>query len=239
MVNRLHSMARTTAATSPIQLIDSLCKRFGVLLKSCQADELLNARSIATMISALTKLRFAPANELAMSMVGRMISLCHTSEQQPAPQLVSRFLFACAELNVLVKQTDADSLVSMLLNSTRHQVAQLVNPCTARSLAMLGCLRNKTLDNMIDQISSEMLMRSLLDDIALYQLYQALDWLQPVASADAQVVDAWVRLKAKIGQLGPRRVTSSAPYVEAEFVCAALTQLCLRFTAQTFISKYW
>ncbi len=193
VANRLHSMAMTTAATSPIQLIDSLCKRFGVLLKSCQADELPNAQSIATTISALNKLRFAPANELAMSMVGRMVSLCHTSEQQPAPQLVSSFLFACAELNVLVKQIDADSLVSMLLNSNRHRVAQQVNPCTARSLAMLGCLHNQTLDKMIDQISSEMLMPSLLDDIALYQLYQALDWLQPVTSADAQLVDAWVR----------------------------------------------
>ncbi len=235
VANRLHSMAMTTAATSPIQLIDSLCKRFGVLLKSCQADELPSVQSIATTISALNKLRFAPANELAMSMVGRMVSLCHTSEQQPAPQLVSSFLFACAELNVLVRQTDADSLVSMLLNSNGHRVAQQVNPCTA----MLGCLHNQTLDKMIHQISSEISMPSSLSDIDLYQLYQALDWLQPVASADAQLVDAWVRLKAKIGKLGPRPVPSSAPYVEAELVCAALTQLRLRFTAQTVINNYW
>jgi len=239
VANRLHSMAMTTAAASPIQLIDSLCKRFGVLLKSCQADELPNAQSIATTISALNKLRFAPADELAVSMVGRMVALCHMPGQQPAPQLVSSFLFACAELSVLVKQIDAESLVSMLLSSNRHRVAQQVNSRTARSLAILGCLHNQTLDKLIDQISSEMLMPSSLNDIALYQLYQAVDWLQPVASADAQLVDAWVCLKAKIGKLGPRPVPSSAPYVEAELVCAALTQLRLRFTAKTVISNYW
>ena len=239
VANRLHSLAMITAAAPSIQLIESLCKRFGTLLTSRQAVELPNAQSIVTTISALNKLRFAPADELAMSMVGRMVALCHMPGQQPAPQVVSNFLLACADLSVLVKQTDAESLVSILLGSSRHQVAQQVNPCTARSLAMLGCLHNQTLDKLIELISFEMLMPSSLSDYGLYQLYQALDWLQPVASKDAQLVDTWVCVKAKIGKLGPRPVPSSVPYEETELVHAALTQLRLRFAAETFISTYW
>ena len=210
-----------------------------MLLKSCQADEVPNAQSIAATISALCKLRYAPSNELAKNIMDRMVALCHVPGQQPAPQLVSKFLFACAELSMVVKQTDAESLVPMLLSSNRHQVARQVNPRTARSLAMLGCLQNQTLDKLIDQISAEISMPSSLSDIDLYQLYQALDWLQPVASSDAQLVGAWVCLKAKIGKLRPRPVPSSAPYAEADLVCAALTQLRLRFKAKTVISNYW
>lgn len=104
---------------------------------------------------------------------------------------------------------------------------------------MLGCLHNQTLDKLIELISFEMLMPSSLSDYGLYQLYQALDWLQPVASKDAQLVDTWVCVKAKIGKLGPRPVPSSVPYEETELVHAALTQLRLRFAAETFISTYW
>ncbi|KAL0048592.1 hypothetical protein WJX82_006678 [Trebouxia sp. C0006] len=50
------------------QVLDALCKRFGALLKSRQAAELPNAQNIANTIWALSELKFAPADELAMSM---------------------------------------------------------------------------------------------------------------------------------------------------------------------------
>ena len=77
VASRLHSIAMITCVAPSIELIDSLCKRFGMLLKSCQADEVPNAHSIATTISALSKLRYAPSKELAKIMVDRMVALCH------------------------------------------------------------------------------------------------------------------------------------------------------------------
>jgi len=62
-----------------------LCQRFGVLLKSSQAAELPIAQNIANTMWALSKLKHALSDELAMSMVDRMVALCRVPGQQPTP----------------------------------------------------------------------------------------------------------------------------------------------------------
>ncbi len=123
VANILHSLATLPAAAPSNKVLDALCKRFGALLKSRQAAELPNAQSIANTVWALSELKYAPADELAMSMVGRMVTLCRLPGQQPTAQAICNALLACAELDVPVKQADIDSLVSFLFTLNRHQIA--------------------------------------------------------------------------------------------------------------------
>jgi len=106
VANTLHSLATIPAAAPSVEELDALCQPFGVLLKSRQAAELPNQQSIANTLWALSKLKHAPPDELALSMVGRMVALCCLPRQQPMPQEVSNVLLACAELSVPVKQAD-------------------------------------------------------------------------------------------------------------------------------------
>ncbi|KAA6421635.1 MAG: hypothetical protein FRX49_08578 [Trebouxia sp. A1-2] len=73
VANILHSLATLPAAEPSVELLDALCQRFDMLLNCCQAfnrpNELPSAQHIANTIWALSKLKYAPADELAMSML--------------------------------------------------------------------------------------------------------------------------------------------------------------------------
>lgn len=58
---------------------------------------------------------YAPADELALSMVGRMVALSCLPGRRPTPQEISNVLLACAQLNLPVKQSDIGGLASFLL----------------------------------------------------------------------------------------------------------------------------
>ncbi len=240
VANILHSLATIPAAAPSIEVLDALCQHFDVLLKSRQAVELPNEQSIASTMWALSKLKHAPSDELAMTMVGRMVALCRVPGQQPTPQAISNVLLACAQLSLPVKQADIDSLASFLLSLDRQQVRKQEYANTAWSLAVLGYLREAQLELLLDELSAllvnhrELSQSSLL--IQLTQLYQALDWLQPPQNADTQQAKAWLNLKGKLSSLGPR--PAAEPHPEAQLVCSALTQLSLRFKATPAISGY-
>ncbi len=110
-----HSLATLPSAAPSIKALDALCERFGVLLRSHQAAERPSAQNIAGFMWALSKMKHAPSQELAISMVGRMVSLrCLPGNM---PNHISCVLLACAQLRLLVKQTDIESLVSQVLSS--------------------------------------------------------------------------------------------------------------------------
>ena len=161
-----------------------------VLLKSGQAVELPNDQSIANTMWALFKLKHAPSDELGISMVGRMVALCCVPRQQPTPQPISNVLFACAKLGLPAKQADIDSLASFQLSLDRQHISKQDYANTAWSLAVLGHLGEAQFELMLDQLPvlsvnyREPSLSSLLEPIALSQLYQALDWLQPPQTAD-------------------------------------------------------
>lgn len=96
--------------------------------------------SIVSTIWVVSELKYAGADELAMSMVGRMVTLCHLPGQQPTSQATSNALLACAELNVPVEQADIDSLVSFLFTLNRRQLAHQHYVNIAWSLPVLGSL---------------------------------------------------------------------------------------------------
>ena len=117
-------------------------------------------------------------------------------------------LLACAQLSLPVKQTDIDSLVSMLFSSNQHQRTEQVYTNTAWSLAVVGRLHNQLFDALIDLVSLpstrhvERLLPSPLGNAGLEQLYQALTWLQPSSSASAHQHEAWCTLQGKLHRLG-------------------------------------
>ena len=238
-----YSLATIPTAAPSIKALDALCERFGVLLRSHQLAELPSAQSIAITMWALSKLKYAPSDELAMSMVGRMAALCHTPKQQPLPQDISNLLLGCAELSVPVKQTDIDSLVCMLLGKHEHQVAEQHYTNTAWSLAVLGCLHNQLLDKLIDQLSvpsprNAKISMPSLKNVGLGQLYQALDWLQPSSSASAQQQSAWSSLQGKLHRLGPRPAPTKRYLHGNGKLCGALKQLQLPFRSRVSIQSY-
>jgi len=191
VANTLHSLATIPAAAPSVEVLDALCQRFGVLLKRRQAAELPDAHNIANTMWALSKLKHDPSDELAMSMVGRMVALCCLPGQQPKPQEVSNVLLACAELSVPVNQADTDSLTAFFLSSNRRQGTRQAYTNTAWSLAVTGHLRQAQFTLLLDQLSAlsgndHELSQSLLKVAELTQLYQALSWLQPPPSTDFQ-----------------------------------------------------
>jgi len=243
VANTLHSLATIPAVTPFVAVLDALCQRFGVLLKSRQAVELPVAQKIANTMWALSKLKHAPSDELAISMVGRMMALCHVPGQQPAPQAISNVLLACAELRLPVKQAGIDGLALFLLSLGRQRMSRQDCTNTAWSLAVLGHLQEAQLELLLDQLFALLVSRhelsepSLLNAAGLTQLYQALDWLQPNQNANVQQGTAWLNLKEKLDSLGPRPDLAQ-PHPEAQLICLALTQLSLRFKTTPAISGY-
>ena len=186
---------------------------------------------------ALSELKHAPTDELGMSMVGRMVALSRMPGQQPAPQAISSVLLACAQLNLPVKQEDIDGLASFLLSIDRQRAVKQDYANTAWSLAVLGHLREAQLELLLDQLFA-VSGPSLLKDVDLRQLYQALDWLQPPQNATIQQGKAWLKLKGKLVSLGSRPACTTNPHPGAQLICSALTQLSLRFNATPAISGY-
>ncbi len=227
VANTLHSLVTIPAVAPWINVLDALCQRFGVLLNSRPAAELPVAQSIANTLWALSKLKHAPSDQLAMSMVGRMVALCCVPGQQPTPQAISNVLLACAELSVPVKQADTDSLASFLLSSNKRQGTQQAYANTAWSLAVIGHLRQAQFMLLLDQMFAlsgspgEMSTPPLLTAAQLTQLYQAQDWLQPHPTAPAQ----------QLHRLGPRPAPDKPPFFGIHKLCAALNQLQLSFKA--------
>ncbi len=238
-----HSLATIPIAAPSIRALDALCERFGVLLRSHQAAERPSAQSIASFMWALSKMKYAPSQKLAMSMVGRMVSLrCLPGKNMPTH--IGCVLLACAQLRLLVKQTDIESLVSQVLSSNQHQVDEQAHTNTAWSLAVLGCLHNQLFDTFLDRLSlpadrlAEVSVPSRLEDAGLGQLYQALDWLQPSSSASADQQEAWSSLQGKLRKLGPRPTPTKRYHGGNSKLCSALEELQLSFRPKVVIQSY-
>ena len=236
-----YNLATIPSGALSIQAVEALCERFGALLRSPQLADHPNAQAVANMMWALSKLKYVPSQELAASMMGRVVFLCCLPRQQPTPQNISSVLLACAQLSLPVKQTHVENLVSMLFSS--NQVTEQVYTNTAWSLAVLGRLHNQLLDALIDRLSlpsvghAKALMP--LKDAGLEQLYQALTWLQPASSASAHQHEAWSSLQGKLHRLGPRPTHFFKHSLgNNSKLCSALKQLQLSFRAKAVIQSY-
>ena len=241
----IYSLATIPAVAPSVELLDALCQRFGVLLKGCQAAEIPTAQSIAKTLWALSKLKHAPSDELAMSMVDRMVALCHVPGQQPTPLEASCTLLACAQLRLPVKQAGSGILADLVLKSDKQQAGKTYSPSTAWTLAVMGHLRQDQFALLLELLTAladghgELLNMSVLKINNLGQVYQALDWLHPPSSAPAHQRSAWSSLQGKLLRLGPRPVPDK-PYGCGNLkLYAALNQLQLPFKGMVVIQNYW
>ena len=246
MANALHSLATIPAAAPSVEVLDALCHRFGALLKSSRAAEIPNAQSSANTMWALSKLKHAPSDELAMSMVGRMVALCRVPGQHPKPQESSNVLLACAQLRLQVKQADSAILADFVLSLDKRQVGKQECANTAWSLAIMGHLHQDQFSQLLELLSpssaahGDMSNGLRLKISELGQLYQALDWLHPASSAPAQQQKAWSSPQGKMHRLGPRPAPGKPNISGNNKLCAALNQLQLPFKAVVSIqSCHW
>ena len=242
VANTLHSLVTIPAAAPSAEVWDALCWRSDVLLKSRQAAELPNQQNVANTMWALSELKYAPSDELPMSMVGRMVALCSLPGPQPTPQPISNVLLACAELSVPVERADTDSLVSFFLSSNRRQGDLQAHTNIAWSLAVIEHLRQAQFALMLDQVlvlPGQLPKPALVTCVQLTQLHQALDWLQPPSSAPAQQQSAWSILERKLHRLGPRPAIDKPTFAGIRNLCAVLNQLQLPFKAMVAIQSYW
>ncbi|DBA85699.1 hypothetical protein WJX77_011700 [Trebouxia sp. C0004] len=245
VANTLHSLVTLPAVAPSVKVLDALCHHFGVLLKSRQAAELPNAQSIANTMWALSKLKHAPPDELAMSMVGRMVALCRVPGQQPTPQNISNVLLACAQLSLPVKQADSGILADLVLKLDRRQGSKQEYANTAWSLAVMGHLHQDQLALLLELLTALAVGRGEMSDVSelniaeLRQLYQALEWLKPPVSAPALQHQAWSSLQGKLHKLGPRPEPTERYLWGNDKLCSALQQLQLPFWAIVSIQSYW
>jgi hypothetical protein len=246
VANVLHSLATIPAAAPSVEVLDALCQRFSTMLKNGRVAELSNAQSTANMMWALSKLKHAPSDELAMSMVGRMVALCRLPGQQPKPQEMSNVLLACAQLRLPVKHADSAILADFVLSLGKRQVGKQECANTAWSLAVMGHLHQDHFSLLLELLSpssaahGDMSNGLRLKISELRQLYQALDWLHPASSAPAQQQKAWSSLQGKMHRLGPRPAPGKPNISGNNKLCAALNQLQLPFKAVVSIqSCHW
>ena len=246
MANTFHSLATLPAATPSVEVLDVLCQRFSVLLSNSQAAKPPDAQHIANTMWGLSKLKYAPSDELAMSMVGRVVALCRLPGQRPTPQAISNVLLACAELRLPVKLADSAILADFVQNLGKLQVGKQECANTAWSLAIMGHLHQDQFSLLLELLTPSFAAHGAMsNDLPLKmsemrQLYQALDWLQPPASAPAQQQTAWSSLQEKMQNLGPRLAPGKPNISCNSKLCAALNQLQLPFKAVVSIqSCYW
>ena len=213
MANTFHSLATLPAATPSVEVLDVLCRRFGVLLSSSQAAKPPDAQHIANTMWGLSKLKHAPSDELAMSMVGRMMALCHVPGQQPTPQAISNFLLACAQLRLPVKQADSAILADFVLSLDMWRVGKQEYANTAWSLASMGHLYQDHFSLLLELLIAlfpahgEMSNVLLLKIPEMRQLYQALDWLQPPSKCACTSANNMVQPAREDAQPGSQTCT--------------------------------
>ena len=200
--NYIHSMAKLPAAKPSTQLLDALCGLFFKLLQSSAPEQQPTAQHVANFAWALQQLKHVPSPVLGAAMLSRVLQLCHVQGQQPNSQDISNMLLASAELRVELPQQQADALVTTLLAQSSLSVQALAN--TAWSLAILGDLQLGTFKQLLQSLHAKPGSSDLIADIALGQLYLALDWLAPPSGAKLQHQKAWSELQAELRRLGPR-----------------------------------
>ena len=238
--------ALATSQFEPLEgFLDLCCNHFSSLINDLAEADRRNAQSISNVLWALYKFKHTPSGEVAKAMVDRLVVLCHVPGQQPTPQAISNVVLACADLRLAADSVCIEMLVSVFLKLSRQQAVAQHYSNTAWSLAVLGFLRMETLNLLLCGLSDMTVQHAERDGasnmfpaFALTQLYQALDWLQPLPDAPALQHQAWSQLEEKLKSLGGRPHVTSVPHPGITSVCAALARLSLRFNASQIVGSY-
>ena len=239
--------ALATSQFEPLEgFLNLCCKHFSSLINNLAEADRPNAQNISNVLWALYKFKHVPSGKVAKAMVDRLVVLCGVSGQQPTPQAISNVVLACADLGLAVDSVCIEMLVSVFLKLSRQQAVEQHYTNVAWSLAVLGYLRMGTLNLLLRGLSDMTVQHDELLEgkpkvfpaTALVQLYQALDWLQPLPDAPALQHQAWSQLEEKLSSLGGRPPFTSEPHPGTAPVCAALARLNLRVKANPSVGSY-
>ena len=239
--------ALATSEFEPLEgFLDLCCNHFSSLIHSSVVADRPDEQNVANVLWALYKFQHAPSEHVAMVMVEQVVALCRLPGQQPTTQAISNVMLACADLRLAVDSVGAETLVSVFMYLSRHKTVLQDYTNLAWSLAVLGLLRMETLNLLLCRLSNataqhgELLEGSMtaINMSNLAQLYQALDWLQPLPDATASQHQAWSQLKEKLSGLGGRPPVTLEPHPGTAPVCAALARLNLRFKASPSVGRY-
>ncbi|DBA88944.1 TPA: hypothetical protein ACH3X2_000175 [Trebouxia sp. C0005] len=219
-------------------LIDAVCEHFVRLVKHHDISKRPNAQGAANVIWALGELNHEPPDGAASAILERLSVLCGLPRQAPNAQELSNTLLACAVLHLKVKDHVSLALVDGLLRLDRAHCSDQTYCNAAWSLAVLDKLCVDLFSLILGRLRplSTEPAHNALPKQGLHQLYQALDFLQPLSTAAAQ------QLQEMMTRLGPRPLPDkrSAAYLcTSKHLCAALEQLGLAFTANVPLSGYW
>ena len=215
---------------------DAVCEHFAMFIKHLDALKRPSAREAANVMWALGKMKHAPADDVASAILERLTKLCDLPGQAPNSQDLSNTLFACAVLRLQVHEHVSTALVGGLLSLDRSVVDKQAYCNAAWSLAVSSMLSIDIFFALLERLQPLPVDELANDFSKLAQLYQALDFLQPVPTAAAQ------QLQEMVTRLGPRPLPqkrSAADQSAGKQLCAALGQLGLASTANVPLSGYW
>jgi len=219
-------------------LVDAVCKHFAMLIKHHDVFKRPSAQEAANVMWALGKMNHAPPVSVASDILERFMVLCGLPRQAPNAQELSNTLFACAMLRLKVKEHVRLALVDGLLRLDRSSGYKQDYCNAAWSLAVSGVLSSEMFLALLERLrplpTAEPAHVALTRQ-DLFQLYQALDFLQPLPMAAAQ------QLQELVTRLGPRPLPderSAADLSASDHLCAVLGQLGLAFTANVPLSGY-
>ena len=239
--------ALATSGSAPTEaFLDLCCNHFSSLIHSLVMADRPDQQNVANVLWALYKFKHAPSGQVAKAMVERLVALCRLPGQQPTAQTISNVVLACADLRLTIDSVGVETLASVFMNLSMQKTVPQDYTNLAWSLAVLGLMRMETLNLLLCGLSDMTVQRDELLEgsmIAftvsnLRQLYQALDWLQPLPGAPASEHQAWSQLEKKLSILGGRPPATSKSHPNIPSVCAALARLNLRFKASASVGSY-
>jgi len=219
-------------------LVDAVCNHFVMLIRHHDAQKRPTSQGVSNVMWALGKMNHVPPVSVASDILERFMVLCGLPRQAPDAQGLSKTLFACAVLRLDVKEHVSLALINGLLRLDRSSGHKQDYCSAAWSLAVSGVLSSEMFVALLEHLrplpTAEPAHVALTRQ-DLFQLYQALDFLQPLPIAAAQ------QLQEMVTRLGPRPLPnerSAADLSASEHLCAVLTQLGLAFTVNVPLGGY-
>ncbi len=220
-------------------LVDAVCNHFVTLIRHLDAQQRPAAQEISNVMWALGYLRHAPPDGAASAILKRFTRLCQLPGQEPNARELSSTLLACAVLRLNFKENVSLALINRLLRLDRSSGYKQEYCNTAWSLAVSGMLSSEILHALLEPLRplpTAEVVHEALPRQQLFQLYQALDFLQPLPTAAAQNLH---EIMTRLGQRPLPDLKQGAHASVNRRLGLALGQLGLAFTPDVPLSGYW
>ena len=237
--NSLWALASLGHEPADRGLVDAVCNHFVMLIRHHHARQRPTSQEVSNMMWALGELNHARPDGAASVILEWFTGLCKLPGQKPNAQELSNTLFACAVLRLQVKEHVSTALVGGLLSLDRASNYNQAYCNAAWSLAVSGMLSSEIFHALLERLRLLPLVEPAHDALPrqhLFQLYQALDSLQPLPSVAAQ------QMQDMLGNLGQRPLPhpqQDAHSSVSRRLGLALKQLGLAFTPDVPLSGYW